>query len=352
MSGPPLPMLLPQLRQALALHEGGPPGPALRRLVAAGLDGLAWPASGQTLARWQALAAVGGHDLSLAKLYEGHTDALAILHELDAGALVDGNPGPAATWAVWAAEAPGARVRVDVDGQGQARISGTKAWCSGAQAVSHALLTAWPEQGAQPQLVAVALEQPGVSISEAPWQAVGMAASASADVSFIRTPAALVGAPGDYLARPGFWQGGAGVAACWHGAAVALGRALYAAVRREEEGGGRPDALLRRAALGRVDLALSAAGAVLREAAGWIDAHPRDDARLVALRARQGVEGAARRVLDEVTRALGATPLCRDAAFARHAADLPVFIRQSHGDRDDAALGEQVAGCTQPPWEL
>ena len=29
-------------------------------------------------------------------------------------------------------------------------------------------------------------------------------------------------------------------------------------------------------------------------------------------------------------------------AFARAAADLPVFIRQSHGDRDDAALAGAV----------
>jgi hypothetical protein len=34
-----------------------------------------------TLECWRALAAVGAPDLSLAKLFEGHTDALAILHQ-------------------------------------------------------------------------------------------------------------------------------------------------------------------------------------------------------------------------------------------------------------------------------
>ena len=31
-----------------------------------------------------------------------------------------------------------------------------------------------------------------------------------------------MGADGAYLDRPGFWHGGAGIAACWHGGAVAL----------------------------------------------------------------------------------------------------------------------------------
>jgi hypothetical protein len=58
---------------------------ALRHLVEAGLDVLPRPGSGQTLARWRVLAAVASHDLSLVKLFEGHTDALAILAELGGG---------------------------------------------------------------------------------------------------------------------------------------------------------------------------------------------------------------------------------------------------------------------------
>ena len=71
-------------------------------------------------------------------------------------------------------------------------------------------------------------------------------------------------------------------------------------------------------------------------------AHPRHDASEVALRVRLRAETAAKAVLDTVGAALGATPFCRDARFARMAADLPVFIRQSHAERDFAALGERV----------
>jgi hypothetical protein len=47
--------------------------------------------------------------------------------------------------------------------------------------------------------------------------------------------------------------------------------------------------------------------------------------------------------MTHATRALGAGPLCRNARFARALADLPVFLRQSHAERDLAALGELVA---------
>jgi hypothetical protein len=40
------------------------------------------PGNGATLQRWQCTALVAGYDLALLKLYEGHTDALAILAEL------------------------------------------------------------------------------------------------------------------------------------------------------------------------------------------------------------------------------------------------------------------------------
>ena len=56
-------------------------------------------------------------------------------------------------------------------------------------------------------------------------------------------------------------------------------------------------------------------------------------------------------MLDEAGRALGAGAFCRDAKFARAAADLPVFIRQSHAEHDFAALGERTAEALQP-WAL
>jgi hypothetical protein len=91
---------------------------------------------------------------------------------------------------------------------------------------------------------------------------------------------------------------------------------------------------------------------LLHDAARWIDAHPQGDASEVARRVRLAAAEGATEVLEEVAAALGATPFCTDAAFARAAADLPVFIRQSHGDRDYAALGQQLVSQGEGLWAL
>lgn len=323
----------------------GAPAEGLAQLVRQGLDDIPLPARGATLQRWQVLCAVAEHDLSLAKLYEGHTDALAVQAEV--APRLDRLKG--ATWGMWASEAPGARTHFATVGAGEVRLNGSKAWCSGALQVSHGLLTAWATGGVRPQLVRVAMRQPGVSVSAAAWQAVGMADSASIEVGFHDATGHLVGDEGAYLQRPGFWQGGAGIAACWHGGALALAGTLRQALTETPAESRSP---FRLAALGKVDVALRSTGALLREAAQWIDDHPERDASAVALRVRLAAERNATVVLGEVGRALGATPFCRDRRFARMAADLPVFVRQSHAERDFAALGGCVAVSEDAPWKL
>ncbi|PYC25465.1 acyl-CoA dehydrogenase [Pseudomonas jessenii] len=312
-------------------------GNCLRALVEAGLDRLPLTGSGHTLERFQRLAEVGGHDLGLCKLFEGHTDALAIIEQLG------GSPTPGSTWGMWAAEPPQARVKVSPAGH-MVALHGRKAWCSGAAVLSHALLTAWDGDDQQ-QLVAVALDQPGVTVTEQGWQAVGMAATGSVEVLFDGAEAQAIGNPGDYLQRPGFWQGGIGIAACWYGAARQIAEALRCQCGQRPE----PHAL---AHLGAVDSALQAAADVLRFSALHIDAHPEDHAELLARRARAVVEQSAEQVMREVGRALGAGPFCKDRQFARLSADLPVFLRQSHAERDLAALGQLVAGQSSEAWTL
>jgi len=327
-------------------------------LITEGLDQLPLPGGGATLSRWQALAVVGAFDLSLAKLYEGHTDALAILAELTPTASwhdssADGPRKEPDSWGVWAAEAPGGRTTFVSHDDGTVLLHGAKFWCSGALTAKHALLTAWDEEGTGPQLIRVNLRAPGITVDASKWRAIGMAHSASVNVFFENTRAQRVGTPGDYLRRPGFWQGGAGIAACWFGGALGLARVLRKAVIKDAQNAAASGAatLLRAIALGQVDLALRATAAVLREAAEWIDRNPLADASEVALRARLSAEQCAKSVLDAAGRALGATPFCLDEKFAQAATDLPVFIRQSHAERDLAALGERVAAAPEG-WVL
>lgn len=244
-------------------------GDVFQALIERGYDRLPCmplPGHGHTLARWRALAAVAACDLSLVKLFEGHTDALAILAELHGP-----TPSVGSRWGVWAAEPPDARVQASkgasgADDAAQLTLNGTKAWCSGARVVSHALVTAWLDD--EPVLAAVAMDQAAISIDTSKWQAVGMQATASADVTFNRAAATLVGGAHAYVRRPGFWHGGAGIAACWYGAAAQIARTLRDASMQRAD----PHRL---AHLGAVDVALAGAAAVLRETAAHIDANPK-----------------------------------------------------------------------------
>ncbi|TWI69766.1 alkylation response protein AidB-like acyl-CoA dehydrogenase [Pseudoduganella lurida] len=329
-----------------ALRERAPAA-ALRQLVALGADRLPFPGQGATLARWRALAAVGAQDLGLAKLFEGHTDALAILHEAGMPQTPAGS-----LWGTWCAEPPDARVTLDAAVDGGYTVSGRKAWCSGARHVSHAVVSCWNGAG-QAVLAAVDLRQPGVRVTDDGWHAVGMQGSESVDVHFDRVPATPLGDAGFYVRRAGFWHGGAGVAACWFGAATALADALRErlSTHADSQPDPHPDPH-RLAQLGEVAVVLQASAALLRETAAGIDRAPDADAMRAALSVRLNVEDAARITLDRMGRALGPGPLCKDAAMARRFADLPVFIRQCHAERDQEAVGRLVASGTEAPWTL
>ena len=313
-------------------------GREMNRLCSLGLDCLPAPAGGDTLQRWQCLAAMAGHDLGLCKLYEGHTDALAIMHELGA------EPAPPGSiWGTWASEPPQARVMVRQEGD-RVLLSGRKAWCSGASVVTHGLLTAWDDDGQQ-QLVAVPMDQPNLCITDDGWNAVGMANTGSVEILLENAEGWYVGTPGSYLDRPGFWLGGIGIAACWFGGARELARKLAQHCHSRPE----PHAL---AHLGAVDQALSACSAVLRQAASMADLQPDADFEHPARLCRAVAENTAETVISHVGRALGAGPYCKDPHFARLIADLPVYLRQSHAERDLAALGQLVGAPTTRTWSL
>lgn len=337
--------LLAALQTHLSQQDPGHwelPGKALAKLAQSGLDRWPLPGNGATWQRWQALAAVAAKDLSLAKLFEGHTDALAIMAEL-------GCPSEASrVWGTWCAESSTARLSISPTGIGnKVSVTGTKPWCSGAASVTHALVSAWNGKN-EPCLVAVALNQPGIRITRQGWSAVGMANTASVDVVFEHAEGHLVGAPNAYLSRPGFWHGGAGIASCWYGAAAAIGEITRLNVQAK---GAKADPH-QRAHLGEMDVALSSTKAILHETAQWIDLHPALDAQRQALRARLSAEACAVKVMHHAGRALGAGPLCKDPHLARLMADLPIFLRQSHAERDLAVLGEELVQLGSDPWAL
>jgi alkylation response protein AidB-like acyl-CoA dehydrogenase len=307
---------------------------AVSGLIAAGVLDLPMPGSGRSSERLRALSRLGELDLTIARLAEAHADALAITAEL--GAVP---PGRGEVWGVWAAEPPTARVRaIAPDPDGTWRLAGRKAWCSGAGLATHALITAHADDG--PRLFAVDLHTPRVAPADDPWPVAALRGSDTRSVDLSEAAAVPVGGPGQYVDRPGFWHGSVCVAAVWYGGAVGVARALQRAQQR------RPLDDLGLMHLGGVDAALAGARSALDAAAAAFDTDPRDhtgQAAAVARRTRAVVEAAATETIDRVGRALGAAPLALDGDHARRVADLTLYLRQSHADRDLAALGRLVA---------
>lgn len=305
------------------------------------------PGDGATAQRWAVFSAAAEGGLTAARVLEAHADALAILAEArSAGYSVDEEiAGDAAslTWGVFAAEAPAARLEAHADSAGEITLDGTKPWCSLGDRLDRALVTAQvPGSGAGRGLFAVDLRQRGVRADPPErWVARGLPAVTSEPVHFTDVRAVPVGEPGWYLERPGFSWGGMGVAGCWYGGALALARRLREHAARRSRDLSPLDALH----LGVVDAALHAAGVVLRAAADDIDAgrSAGSAGAVAALRVRAVVADAAEVTLREVGHALGPAPLAFDDEHAQRVADLELYVRQHHGERDLAALGSAVA---------
>lgn len=317
------------------------------------------PGGGSTARLWELLASVAAVDVAAARVLEPHLDAGAILAQA-------GTPETfAGSWGVYAAEGPGTKLTAEgaaervveqVAEQGEAepgghpggvQLSGSKPWCSLAQFVDHAVVTAHTGSGGRAAF-AVDLRAAGVTCDVPEWTSRGLHEIPSGTVHFDRVPAVPLGGDGWYFERPGFAWGGMGVAACWLGGAVALGRQFQAALLRGARSQREPDQVAL-AALGEVDRILASTLQYLARAADAVDAalQPGSDgaepggigAWSEALRVRGTVAAAVERVQLLVSQNLGPGPLAFDERYGKCMADLSLYVRQHHATRDDAQLG-------------
>ena len=126
--------------------------------------------------------------------------------------------------------------------------------------------------------------RPTVRATADVWVARGLVNVPSGPIDLEDCAAVPVGPDGWYLRRPGFAWGGIGVAACWYGGAVGIARTLRNAMSS------KPPDQIATMHLGAVDAALTAARAVLAEAAAQIDGGSVDRCRSVVAR-RPGARG-------------------------------------------------------------
>ncbi|GIM62611.1 acyl-CoA dehydrogenase [Planomonospora venezuelensis] len=298
------------------------------------------PGYGGTALLWSALATVAAVDMTVARVLEPHLDAHAILAQAEEQA--EEQPGDG-TWGVFAAEGPGEPLRATARG-GSYVLDGRKHWCSLGGVLDHALVSA--RVGDERQLFAVDLDHPGVTPVAGTWVARGLTAVDSGPLDLDGVDARPVGAPGWYLDRPGFAWGAIGVAAVWFGGAVGVARRMA-----RVSGSREPDqvALMH---LGAVDARLHGARAALEQAAGALDAGDLagPDGWRAALRVREVVATACEDVLRRAAHGLGPGPLATEETHARRVADLELYLRQWHAERDQASLGRLLLDDPASSW--
>ena len=297
----------------------------LRKTVA---EEIPLPGAGNTDRRYRSLFEIGRRNLSLARMAEAHWDAVAILKENGS------NPKPDCLYGVWASERPGQAITLERNRDSSFRINGKKMFCSGAGLVDRALITVG---GPQPQLVDADLRDNDrfLHFDDSEWKTNAFRETRTSTVTFENLPIIpeeLIGAPGWYLQRPGFWHGACGPAACWAGGAAGL--VEYANEQSRED----PHTL---AHLGAMRASIWASLCYLDSAGREIDAAPKDreGALVRALTVRHLIEQACSDILRRLPRAYGPHPVAMDEKISKRYQELDLYLRQSHAERDLEALG-------------
>lgn len=108
--------------------------------------------------------------------------------------------------------------------------------------------------------------------------------------------------------------------------------------------------------LGAIDEVLQSSRRALAEAAALsTDAHvattadAKAVARLTAKRVRATMARAVDEIVHRASRVLGPAPLALEADYVKRVADLQLYVRQHHAERDLASLGTALVG-ERAPW--
>ena len=337
---------LPDLAAALAelRHAGVHTAPLPTAHGGCGL-GLA---AGTARALSDLLRRIGRTDLALARLVEGHVNAVLLveLHgERPVRDAMRSRVRDGALMGVWGADGPQPLEWVDAPG-GAIVLRGSKRYASGLGHVDLALVTARSAPGAPVRMFLVPASDPARHDHDA-WTASAMRATRSGGFDaddLVVEEDGCVGRAGDLTVEPWF-EGGV-----WRYCAAHVGGAEGLIDRWSDllTRTGRIDDPVQRDRLGRAMAEATAARAVVEAAADRIEAvaeaPPEDVERAVAhgLLAREAVEGACVRILALCERSLGMAAHDARGPLDRMRRDLSLFLRQA---APDAKLSRAVGAA-------
>jgi alkylation response protein AidB-like acyl-CoA dehydrogenase len=288
---------------------------------------------------FEALREVGRVDLSLARLFEGHMNAVKLVmlhgssslrsevaHRVRGGALLG----------VWGADDPDHPVKAEAQ-DGKLILHGAKRYASGLGLVEGAIITASNHDGVQ--IMFVPTREPDRADGSS-WRMSAMRATRSGIYDFegITIPAGwMVGKPGDLLREPWF-EGG-----IWRYCAAHLGAAetlhdemCNALIARDRHG----DANQRRR-IAASAMAIETTRLWLERCASLLEA-PGAAPELAALSlfAREVTENACREVMRLVEQSLGMAAFVEGTTLDRMRRDLSLFLCQARPDAKREAAVE------------
>ena len=297
---------------------------------------------------FEALRLLGRANLSLARLFEGHMNAvkLVALHAVPAlrertfASVAEGT-----LLGVWGADAPGQAVTLSPD----LTLSGIKRFASGLGVVGQAVLTA--ATGEDAQLLLAPVDDPARADASV-WTMAGMRATKSGTYLFdglALAPDARLGAPGDYFREPHF-EGG-----IWRYCAAHLGaaEALYGALREALVAQGRAEDAHQEVRLVRAATAVETARLWLLRAALEVEAEDAAPGKAVlSLLARDVTEEACRTVIAQVERGLGMAAHAEGTPVERIRRDLALFLCQAAPDAKRARAARALVASAVLPEAL
>lgn len=316
-----------------ANSDEGYPAERVARLAEAGALSAFTALDGEAAVRdlGAALRLVGGADLSLGRIWEGHINAAQLVHAY-------GDPGQRAALArdleagrvfgVWNTEpAPG--MRIEPAAGGRRRLSGAKSFATGAGHLDRALITARDGDGAK-RMVLVDMAGLDERADLSGWRVRGMRGTVSGVFDFDRIEVgeeALIGGPNDYEREPRFTAG------AWRFCAVQLGaaEALVRHLRDHLLATGKADDPLQRARFGAAATGVRSAGCWVARAA-QIAERGEDDAVPLALMTRGVVEDACLRAMEAAARGAGTAAFFEGSRIDRISRDLGLYLRQPFPD--------------------
>ncbi len=287
--------------------------------------------SDEYLAMLRVLYEVGRVDLPLARLLEGHVDAVQIVQRLGnerQSASLREKVADGKILGVWNAALTGTPLVLYGN-----QLQGAKSFASGAGILDFALVTAERTEGSDisAQLVLMDLIAAPPRIDQTWWNVTGMQRSQTHQVQWDKTKIqadALLGKPGSYADEPWFSGGALRFVAVQAGAVAGI----FDQTQHHLEATGRLDDPFQKVRLGELfNLADSAAGKVSRTARRWFE--ETDQARLTRVAAaRTHVLAVALEAMTLARAAVGVKSMFNVHPLAALLTDLDVYLRQPAPD--------------------